>query len=453
MIRTAWLVLVLVFVVAAPAVARAADLAAIDRQVRAELAATHTPGAAVAVIAGGKVVYAKGFGVANADTGAKVTASTLFRLGSTTKMLTASALVALAGQGRIELDAPIGAVAKGLAPGLARLTAHRLLSNSAGVADFPAPFVSQDDSALARMVRGWKDDALFGEPGRVYSYASPGFWLAGYVLEEASGKAYADAMAELVFAPAGMSRTTLRPLEAMTHALAAGHDVQAGEAAVIRPAFNNVAMWPAGSVYSSAEDLAKFVVALFGGPSRLPPELLKTLAGRHIEMPGDPGAYYGYGVMHFVDRGVRIVMHGGFSRGYGSMIQMAPDERFAVIVVSNTSGQTLPRTCELVKSMFLRRGAEVAVAKPALALAGGDARRFVGRYVNGPQAWEVVLRDGQLVLRADGEEATLTKTDAWRLSFGEGLANDVAFVAGADGRAEYVFTGLYAGRRAPEAPR
>jgi CubicO group peptidase (beta-lactamase class C family) len=89
----------------------------------------------------------------------------------------------------------------------------------------------------------------------VYSYASPGFWLAGYVLEQAGGKPYADMMAELVFAPAGMTRSTLRPLEAMTHALSVGHDVKDGKAAVVRPAFDNVAMWPAGSVYSSAEDL------------------------------------------------------------------------------------------------------------------------------------------------------------------------------------------------------
>jgi len=451
-VRTAILLLLcLVAFAARPGVAHAADLAAIDRAVRAELAATHTPGAAVAVIADGRVVYAKGFGLANVDTGAKVTPSTLFRLGSTTKMLTAAALVGLARRGLIKLDEPIGSVARGLSPALAKLTAHRLLSNSAGVADFAAPFVSHDDSALGRMIRGWRDDALFGEPGRVYSYASPGFWLAGYVLEEASGKAYADMMAELVFAPAGMTRTTLRPLQAMTHALSVGHDVLAGEAAVIRPAFDNVAMWPAGSVYSSADDLAKFVLALYGGPSRLPPGLLDTLAGAYVAMPGDPGVHYGYGVMHFEDRGVRMVMHGGFSRGYGSMIQMAPAQRFAVIVVANTSGQTLPRTCEVIKKMFLRRGPEVIVKKERVALAAGDARKFAGVYVNSGQSWEIVERAGQLALKADGEEVALTRTGEWRLSFGEQLEHDVAFVAGPDGRAEYVFTGLYAGRR--EAPR
>jgi CubicO group peptidase (beta-lactamase class C family) len=334
------------------------------------------------------------------------------------------------------------------------LTAHRLLSNSAGVADFAAPFVSHDDSALAtddpRVEGRRRCSASPGGSTRTRARASG--W-RGTCIEEASGKAYADAMAELVFAPAGMTRATLRPLTAMTHALSVGHDVQAGVAAVIRPAFDNVAMWPAGSAYASADDLAKFVLALFGGPSGLPAGLLDTLSGAHVAMPGEPGVHYGYGLMHFEDRGVRMVMHGGFSRGYGSMIQMAPAQRFAVIVVANTSGQTLPRTCETIKKLFLERGPEVVVKKDPVALAAGDAGKFVGVYVNAGQSWEIVERGGQLALKAEGEEVPLTRTGAWRLSFGAQLENDVAFVAGADGRAEYVFTGLYAGRRRSGASR
>jgi CubicO group peptidase (beta-lactamase class C family) len=166
-----------------------------------------------------------------------------------------------------------------------------------------------------------------------------------------------------------------------------------------------------------------------------------------VAMPGDPRVHYGYGLLSFVDRGVKMVMHGGFSRGYGSMIQMAPERGFAVIVLTNRSGETLPKTTEQAKARCLRRGPEEVEAKPALALAPGDAERLRGVFVNGPQTWEIAAKGGGLVLKADGEEVALTKTGPWRLSFGEGLANDVALVAGKDGRAEYVFTGLYAGRR------
>lgn len=435
---------------------RAPKIRALEKVVREELEATRTPGAAVAVIAGDRLIYARGFGTTSVETGAPVTSSTLFRLGSTTKMLTGAAMVALAEQGKIRLDAPIGERVPGLPPRLSRLTPHRLLSNSAGVADFAAPLVSHDDAALATMVRGWTDEVLFGEPGRVYSYSSPGFWLAGHVLEQAGGKPYADMMDELVFAPAGMTRTTLRPLMAMTHPLALGHQVQGEQAAVIRPAFDNVAMWPAGSVYSSAEDLARFVLALFSrgeldGRQVLPSSLLATLSGQYVAMPGEPDVHYGYGLLNFEQRGVRVIMHGGFSRGYGSMIQMVPAHGFAVIVLTNRSGETLPRTTQKAQELFLPLTPPTRPSRQAQPLAPEDVRRFVGVYVNAGQTWEIRERDGRLFLFTDGSEVALVKTDVWRLSHGDALDSDVAFIAGADGRAEYIFTGLYAGRRRGEA--
>lgn len=242
--------------IAVPAYAQStpSDFSGLESVINEELKSTNTPGAAVAIISADRVVYSKGFGVANIETGAPVTPDMLFRLGSTTKMFTGAALVALSSQGKVKLDEPIGNNATGLTPKLARLTTHQLLSQSAGVADFAAPFISNDDEALARMIRGWKDDALFTEPGTIYSYSSPGYWLAGYVIEEATKKPYADAMNELIFGPVGMSRTTLRPLAAMTYPMAMGHSVSGkAKPVIIRPAFNNVAMWPAGSIYSSAK--------------------------------------------------------------------------------------------------------------------------------------------------------------------------------------------------------
>lgn len=434
---------------------RAVDFGELEKVVAEELKETKTPGAAVAVVRDGRVVFAKGFGVASVETNDPVTPDTLFRLGSTTKMFTAAALVALAERGRFKLDAPVGDYAKGLAPKLSRLTAHQLLSNTAGVGDFAPPFVSHDDAALARMVRGWKDDdALFAEPGRVYSYSSPGFWLAGYVLEEVTGKPYADAMDELLFAPLGMKRTTLRPLVALTFPLAAGHAPGAdGSSAVVRPAFNNVAQWPAGSIYSSANDLSRWAIALMsdgrvGGAQVLPATLFAKLAGRHALMPGDPEVAYGYGLLNFEQRGVRVLMHGGFSRGYGSMLQIVPEQRFAVAVVTNRSGVTLNRTTEKARELLLPlKPATPERPKEKLPLTPADLANFAGRYVNGPQAWEIYAKGGGLFLKFADQEFALEKTGPERLSFGGGLENDLVLVAGEGGRAEYLFTGLYSARR------
>jgi CubicO group peptidase (beta-lactamase class C family) len=435
----------------------AADFSELEKIILAELKQTNTPGAAVAVVSGGRVVFAKGFGVASVETGAPVTTEMLFRLGSTTKMFTGAALATMAEQGKLKLNAPIGDVAKGLSPRLSRLTAHQLLSNSAGMADLNAPFISHDDSALATMVRGWKDDVLFAEAGKIYSYASSGFWLAGYVLEEVSGKPYADAMEATLFKPLGMNRTTLRPHTAMTYPLAVGHALQAGKPEVIRPAFNNVAMWPAGSIFSSVDDLSRFVTAFLAsgkldGKTVLPPSVFTALPGKHIAMPGDPASFYGYGLLNFESRGVRLWMHGGFSRGYGSMIQMAPEHGFAVIVLTNKSGETLNRTTTKVKELFLPL--KPAVAEPpkkALPLTAADRTVFAGKYVNGPQIWEILAKDGRLFLREQGAELALSKTGKWQLSWGDALENDLVFVRGADGKAEYIFNGLYSARRSAES--
>ena len=446
-------------IIAIPAYAQSTpvDFSGLETVINEELKSTNTPGAAVAIISADRVVWSKGFGVANIETGAPVTPDMLFRLGSTTKMFTGAALVTLASQGKVKLDEPIGKSATGLSPQIARLTTHQLLSQTAGVADFAAPFISNDDEALARMIRGWKEDALFTDPGTIYSYSSPGYWLAGYVIEEASRKPYADAMNELIFAPVGMSRTTLRPLAAMTYPMSMGHSVSGNAKPVtIRPAFNNVAMWPAGSIYSSANELSLFVIALLNGGKTngkqvLAPEVPIKLFGRHTSMPGDAEVHYGYGVLNFEQRGVRIVMHGGFSRGYGSLIQMAPEHRFAVIVQTNKSGETLPKTRAKAMELFLPLKPAVP-EKPKVAQEMTEAQRsnFAGKYVNGPQVWEIIAKEGKLYYKQEGGEVELKQTAASRLSFGPNLQNDLMFVPNSSGRIAHLFDGLYSAKKMNE---
>jgi CubicO group peptidase (beta-lactamase class C family) len=165
-------------------------------------------------------------------------------------------------------------------------------------------------------------------------------------------------------------------------------------------------------------------------------------------MPGDPEVYYGYGLLNFEERGVRMIMHGGFSRGYGSMIQMVPEERFAVIVETNRSGETLPRTRMKAMELFLKLKGETT-PRPKTALASGDAERanFAGKYVNGPQTWEIVLREGKLFYKREEGDVELTRTAPYRLSFGDKMENDFMFVPDAQGRIEYIFDGLYSAKK------
>jgi CubicO group peptidase (beta-lactamase class C family) len=124
------------------------DFTQLEKVALQELKETNTPGAAVAVVSGDRLVFAKGFGVANIETGAPVTPDTLFRIGSVTKMFTAAVLAILAEERRIKINEPIGKYAKGLNPKLSLVTAHQLLSHTAGMTDeSPSDYGSHDDTA------------------------------------------------------------------------------------------------------------------------------------------------------------------------------------------------------------------------------------------------------------------------------------------------------------------
>ena len=126
----------------------AVDFSAIDRVIAQELTDTHTPGAAVSIVSGDRVVFSKGYGVASVETREPVRPEMLFRLGSTTKMFTAAALALLAEKGAVDLNAPIGNYVKDLHPKIAQLTAHQLLSHTSGFLDEAPMFGSDDESAL-----------------------------------------------------------------------------------------------------------------------------------------------------------------------------------------------------------------------------------------------------------------------------------------------------------------
>jgi len=433
------------------------DFSELDKLVPEELKEKNTPGAVIAVVSGDRVIYQKAFGVANVETATPMQPEMLFRLGSTTKMFTAAALLTLAEKNKIKFNEPVGTHVKGLHPKIASATPHHLVSNSAGFRDFAATMLSNDDASLGNMLRSWKDDVFFAEQGEIYSYSSAGFWLSGFVVEELHGKPYADAMDELVFKPLGMERTTLRPFLAITYPFATGHVVDKGKPVIIRPMFNNVAMWPAGSIFSNAKDLSRWVIALMNdgqvdGRQLLSPSLIKQLTGHQVAVPGEPDSYYGYGVTVFKLKGFEFVGHGGFSRGYGSMVQMVPSRKFAVIVLTNKSGETMRKSLNKATELGLGIKDDAPQQSTAVApLTSSEMSEYAGNYAHAPLTWEVFIKDGKLNLKLDGKEYLLTKSGDKKFTYGEQNENEIVFVPGKSGRIDFVFTGLYGAKRVASA--
>ena len=433
------------------------DFSELGRLALEELKTTNTPGAVIAVVSGDKVVYIKAFGVSNIESGTPMTSEMLFQLGSLTKTFTATALVALAEEGKIKLDEPIGNYVKGLPAAISRITSHQLLSHTSGLRDQPDEYGPHDDSALAAFVHSWKeDDYVLIEPGKAFSYSNPAFALAGYVVEEVSGKPFADHMNDGLFKWLGMSNTTLRPTLAMTYPFTMGHKATPNaKPFVVRPMADDSRQWPAGGMYSNPSELARFAIAFMNegrldGKQVLSPSLIKKMATAYTEIPGLSGLAgplekqsYGYGLFLFDHRGVRVVEHPGTMPGFAVTLRMVPEKRFAVIALSNQERGFLKNTVEKAMEIMLplKPLAQAPPVEP-LPMTASQMNDYVGTYCQPERMTvEILTRDGKLFIKQAAGELPLIKIGAQRFSFippGAPQPLEILFGLGADGKPEYL---------------
>lgn len=450
--------LVLVLALLFPGAASAQDLQDLERAAADELKETTTPGLALGVVRDGRLVLARGLGVASLETGQPVTPDTLFHVGSVTKTLTAAALVTLAEQGKLRLDEPVGRWVDGLAPGLAKLTLHQLLSNTAGLGDQHGGDGLHEEAALGEFVRSRTDGDLLLPPGKVFSYSNLGYALAGLVLERVTGKPYAEAMREILFKPLGMTRTTLRPLMAMTWPLAVGHEPQeSGPPQVVRPMADDTRIWPAGYAFTSLNDLSRFVIALLDGGRLDGRQVLPSgVAARMLEPAVDiptnifVRGRYGYGLFLEEGRGVPVAFHAGTLPGYSAEFRMIPERRAAVIVLSNRSDNRMEKTFTRALDLLMP-GVSPPAAEPRreIPMTADEMQRYAGTYAN-RWSMDLFVRDGRLFLRRFGAELPVTKVGENRFSIQpESLPQPQEFllVPGADGRPELLQMFLWGFRR------
>lgn len=355
-------------------------LAAFERGLDQRFETARVPGAAMAVVLGGRVQLARGFGTTLARKGDPVEAATLFRLGSTTKMIVAATALVLAEQGRLDLHAPVSRYVPELPPRLGGLTLHQLLTHTAGMYDESPMTGPPDDGALGRMVHSWTDDAVFMAPGRFFSYSNPGYWLVGYVLEQVERRPFADVVKTNVLDPLGMTQSTFRPEQAALHACAAPHS---GKGKEIRPAPNHAGTWPSGSLYSSAEDMSRFLSALLAdgmldGIRVLPRAVVRGLLTPRTDIVEPRGERYGYGMTFSFVAGETLAFHSGSRAGFGSYILLVPARGFGAITLANRTGAML-RDWHRAALMDL-----LGIPMPIAAKASASERRTLGETEFGP---------------------------------------------------------------------
>jgi CubicO group peptidase (beta-lactamase class C family) len=302
------------------------------------------PSLALAVIEDGRVVWAEGFGHADLERKTPATADTIYWLASVSKPITATGLMILVEEGRLELDAP----ANRYLPG-AKLVAHRgeadaitlrrLANHTAGLPTHYNFF--HDDTApppLDETLRRYGFAAT--APGARWEYSNLGFGILGFLTGQAAGEPWGRFLEKRLFDPLGMTRTSdrVRPGLEADAAVPYAPDVAARPVRVTPYRFDHPA---ASTIWSTANDLARFVRMHLGDGALDDVRVLRAESAAAMRAPATPGLATGIGWGLGKRRGRGIIGHTGGMPGVATIVRAWPAERAGLVVLANTSMRKL----------------------------------------------------------------------------------------------------------------
>ncbi|MDQ3875807.1 MAG: beta-lactamase family protein [Actinomycetota bacterium] len=361
----------------------------------------RVPGVVIGVVAGDEEeVVCRG--VTSLDNPLPVTPETLFQIGSIGKTYVAAAIVHLVERGQLELDVPVRTYIPDLAladeDAAARATVRHLLTHTGGwVGDVFEDFGRGDD-ALALMVGRLADVPQLTPLGEVWSYNNAGFAIAGRVIETVTEKPFEAAMRDLVLAPLGLGRSFYFPEEVMTYRFAVGHIRERNERPVVaREWWIGRASHAAGGITCSLGDLLRYAQFAFDGSPLLAPESFAELRRPQVPVGGAVDAVGLAWMLRELD-GVQLISHGGGTNGQVSWLCVAPDQRFAVAVLTNHEygGVVIERLREPVLQAYL--GIRDPEPRP-LSVEPDRLAEYAGLYTSWMADAEVAVSGAELEVR------------------------------------------------------
>lgn len=353
----------LVFLAAALLLIRAPSSAAddIDGYVETQMRNLHIPGLSLAILRDGRVVKAKGYGLANIELKVPATPATVYELGSASKQFTAVAVLLLAEEGKLSLDDSIAKYFPSAPPAWKPITIRHLLTHTSGI---------QNHVAVPGYLRVFRMNLMFEaspsreelldmffrlpmefEPGATWSYDNTGYILLGWIIEQVSSGSYWDFVDERLFKPLDMSSTRNTDTRPVIPNRAAGYEW-------VKDRFENrPVLWPfvafsAGSFLTTVEDMAKWDAAL-RSESLLKHAVLERMWRPTRANDGAPASFdYGYGQFIESYRGHRLVHHSGGTPGFSSSVHRWVDDGITVIILTNHSDRILDQLTLDIAGMY-----------------------------------------------------------------------------------------------------
>jgi CubicO group peptidase (beta-lactamase class C family) len=381
---------------------------------------TRVPGAVLGIWADGREVIAAA-GVLNRATRVRVTADSLFQVGSITKLLTATMIMQLIDEGLLSLETTVAQALPGLRLGAADLgdqvTVAHLLTHTSGLDGDIFTDTGRGDDCVERYVGLLSQASSAFPPGAEYSYCNSGWVLLGRIIEVLDGRSWDVSLRERLCGPLELTQTVTLPEEAILYRAAVGH--RAGGA--------RVQVWglprsvgPAGLITGAAHDLLTFArFHLDGGLAPDGKRLLSEASVTAMQQPravipdiSTPGAAIGLGwrVYHWGDH--TVIGHDGDTVGQSAYLRVDPQARVAACLLTN-SGQSASLKRAVFTEVFGTLAGVTMPPRPRPAAVDTtelDLGRHAGRYERTSRRFDVAVRDGQLhlLLTATGALAALS---------------------------------------------
>jgi CubicO group peptidase (beta-lactamase class C family) len=361
--------------------------------------AYDVPGISVGVLIEGREIYTA-HGISTPANPVEIDERTLFHIASATKSFTATALLHLVADGRVDLEATVRTYVPELKLAseahAARITVRNLLDHTAGL-EWNLVGSDHGDGSLATFVAKLEALPLIGEPGARASYSQAGYNLLGRVIEKVTGQSYEQAVAELVLTPLGLTDTVFDLDDVMTRKFAVGHNRDAD--GVLHTATpwksypagthgNN----PGGGAVSCAADLLRWarfhlgeqIGEQVGAGAR--DEVLSVEARRSMQEPKSElrgstlGDAFGFGWFLNEIGGVRTFGHGGSGNGQFAELLVVPEHGFAIVALSNCAAEGYQLNQEVVKWALEHFLGVVEEDPEPVAYDAARNRDVVGRY-------------------------------------------------------------------------
>lgn len=391
----------------APAIAR------LDSFVTREVTDKRLPGLSIALVDDQRMVWSRGYGHEQANPATPATGATVHRVGSVSKLFTDIAVMQLVERGVLDLDAPVSRYVGDVLPtarGATRITLRHLMAHRSGLVREPPAghYFDSSGTTLATTVQSLRNTTPVYPAGTRTKYSNAAIAVVGYALERTQQQPFAAYIKRAVLGPMGLAHSAFTPEPTLTQHLADAVMWSYEGREFAAPTFQ-LGMAPAGSMYTTVEDLSRFLSVLFAGGRGpggqvIARATLDSMWTPQFTAPGTPRGSTGFGLGFALSEldGRRQVSHGGAIYGFSTELSALPDDRLGVVVVATADGTNAITDRVANVALRLMRAARAGQPLPEIdrpiALPPETARRLVGRYGEGARAVDLMEQSGRLYI-------------------------------------------------------